>query len=112
MKKSTIIISSDTMGRGEEELGKVLIKAFIHSLTELPTPPQSVIFLNSGAFLTAETSNTIADLKTLESQGAEILTCGTCVNYYELQDKLAIGAITNMYEIATRMATAENLINI
>ena len=107
-----VVISRDTMGEGAEELGRILIKGFIYSLTELAVPPKSVIFLNSGARLTSDGANTIDDLKKLEQKGAEILTCGTCVNYYGLQDKPAVGAIANMYGITERMADASKVINI
>ena len=107
-----VVISKNTMGDGAEELGKILIKGFIYSLTELPAPPEYVIFLNSGAFLTSDGSNTIDDLKKLENKGAKILTCGTCVNFYGLQDKLAIGTITNMYGITEIMVSAGAVINI
>ena len=107
-----VVISRNTMGEGAEELGKILIKGFIYSLTELPLPPKFLIFLNSGAYLTSEEANTIDDLKKLEKLGTEILTCGTCINYYGLQEKLAVGTITNMYGITERMASAGNVINI
>jgi len=107
-----VVIGRDTMGKGAEELGKILIKGFIYSLTELPMPPKYVIFFNSGVYLTSTEANTIDDLKKLEEKGTQILTCGTCVNYYELQDKLAVGEIVNMYEITERMAWASNVINI
>ena len=108
----TILITRDSLGTGAEDLGKLLIKGFIYSLTELPVPPRHVIFLNSGAFLTSADSNTIADLKTLEEQGAEILTCGTCTNYYELTDKLAVGTIANMFDITERICSSANTITI
>ena len=107
-----VVISRDTMGEGPEELGKILIKGFIYSLTEIPAPPEYVIFLNSGAYLTSGEANTIEDLKKLEQKGSKILTCGTCVNYYGLQDKPAVGAITDMYGITEIMASADNIINI
>ena len=107
-----VLIGSDRMGQGAEELGKILIKGFIYSLSELPTPPKYVIFLNSGAYLTAEGANTLDDLKRLEEKGTEILTCGTCINYYELQDRLAVGKIVNMYEITERLASANSILNI
>ena len=100
------------MGEGAEELGKILIKGFIYSLTELPAPPKYVIFFNSGAYLTSNKANTVDDLKSLSQKGTEILTCGTCINFYNLQDKLAVGSICNMYEIAEKMANAANIINI
>lgn len=107
-----VVISKDSMGTGSEELGKILIKGFIYSLTELKTPPESVVFLNSGVILTSEGSNTIADIKKLEAAGCNIHSCGTCVNYFELQEKLAVGKITDMYGITEKMANASSIINI
>lgn len=94
-----VVIGSDKMGSGEDELGQILIKGFIYSLSQLDVPPSHVVFLNSGAFLTSEGSNTIDDLKVLEEKGTTILTCGTCANYYNITDKLAVGTITDMYGI-------------
>lgn len=107
-----VLIGQNTMGSGSEELGKILIKGFIYSLSELPAPPSSVIFLNSGAYLTSSDANTVDDLKSLEQKGSEILTCGTCVNFYELQGKLAVGTITDMFGITERLAKASRVINI
>lgn len=105
-------IGRNTMGEGAEELGKILIKGFIYSLSELAERPSCLIFFNSGAYLTSEGSNAIDDLKKLEEKGTTILTCGTCVNYYGLQDKLAVGAITDMYGITEKMTSAASVINI
>ena len=110
--KLTVVIGSSAMGNGAEELGKILIKGFIYSLTELPSPPQSVIFFNSGVYLSSDGANTLDDLKKLEEKGTEILTCGTCINYFGLQDKLAVGKIVNMYEITERLASSGTVINI
>lgn len=110
--KLVVAISKNVMGDGAEELGKILIKGFIYSLTELATPPHAVIFFNSGVDLAVEGANTIDDLKTLERKGVTILSCGTCLNYYELQEKLAVGQVANMYEITQTMASATNTINI
>jgi len=107
-----VVVSRNTMGEGAEELGKILIKGFIYSLTELPTSPKFLIFLNSGAYLTSDGANTIEDIEKLEKMGTEILTCGTCINYYGLKDKPAVGAVTNMYGITERMASAGKVINI
>ena len=106
-----VTIGRDTMGDGEQELGKVLIKGFIYALSELDAAPAYVIFYNSGAFLTAASSSTIDDLKKLEAIGTRILTCGTCVNYYGLQTP-AVGEIANMYDITEKMANAGKVINI
>ena len=110
--KLVVVISKDSMGTGSDELGKILIKGFIYSLTELKIPPESVVFLNSGVLLTSEGSNTIADIKKLEAVGTNILSCGTCINYFELQEKLAVGKITDMYGITEKMAKASKIINI
>lgn len=112
MDQLVVVIGRNTMGEGSEELGKILIKGFIYSLTELAVPPSAVIFLNSGAYLTSSDSNTVDDIKKLETKGTTILTCGTCVNYYGLEDKLAVGTITNMYGITEKMAYASNVINV
>ena len=108
----TVMITKNMMGSGAEELGKILIKGFIYSLSELPAPPECLVFLNSGAYLTSEESNTVADLQRLEEKGTTILTCGTCANYYNLQDKLAVGSITNMYGITEILANATSVITI
>lgn len=105
-----VLISSKTMGDGEEALGEKLMKAFIYSLTEAPEMPSHVIMYNSGAFLSQEGSEAVEDLKNLESQGVEILTCGTCTDYYGIADTVAVGSITNMYEIVELCSEADSVI--
>ena len=111
-KPMTIIISSDTFGNGPKELGEMLLKNYIYTLTELKPLPKSIIFLNSGAFMTSIDSNALEDLRSLEARGVHILTCGSCIDYFKLKDKLAVGQITNMYKIAEEMAKADNLVSI
>jgi selenium metabolism protein YedF len=105
-----VLISSDSMGRGAEELGKLLIKGFVFSLTQLAPLPEAVVFLNSGALLTTEGANTVADLKTLEEKGSKIYTCGTCANYYKTS--LAVGSIVDMMTITNHLANASGIITI
>ena len=105
-----VVISSDRMGSGNDALGKVLIKGFIFAVTQLDKLPKTMLFYNGGATLTAEGSDSLEDLKHLEEQGVEILTCGTCLNYYELTDKLQVGGVTNMYTIVEKMAGADKII--
>lgn len=107
-----VAIGQNTMGSGNDELGAILIKAFIYSLTELDTPPETLLFFNSGVKLTTGGSSVINDLKTLESKGTLISSCGTCLDFYKLKEKLVIGNVTNMYAIASAMAEAARLINI
>ncbi|WP_077611528.1 sulfurtransferase-like selenium metabolism protein YedF [Clostridium sp. Marseille-P2415] len=104
------VLSSDQMGSGNEELGRILMKGFVYALTKLEKLPETVLLYNGGARLSVEGSQSLEDLKNLEAQGVEILTCGTCLNYYELTDKLKVGSITNMYEIAEKMAGARSVI--
>jgi selenium metabolism protein YedF len=107
-----VAIGTDSMGRGSEELGKVLIKGFIFSLTQLREPPFALLFFNSGVSLVTEGSNTLGDLKELAAKGASIWACGTCVDYYGLREKIAVGEITNMYGIVETMNAAGRLLNL
>ncbi len=91
------------MGDGSEELGKILIKGFIYALTELSPPPKALLFVNGGVMLAQNGANTVQDLKTLEAGGTEIIICGTCVNYFNIKDDLAVGTIGDMYTIAGKM---------
>lgn len=107
---TVVVVSSDRMGIGNDELGKVLIKGFLFAVTQLDTLPKTMLFYNGGATLTTEGSESLEDLKSLEAQGVEILTCGTCLDYYGLKDKLAVGSVTNMYSIVETMAKAGKII--
>ena len=109
-ENTVVVISSATMGEGDPELGKILIKGFIYALTQLDTLPKTMLFYNGGAHLTCEDSASLEDLKSLEAQGVQILTCGTCLNHYGLTDKLQVGEVTNMYVIAETMAGASKII--
>jgi selenium metabolism protein YedF len=110
-KSNTIVVvSSDRMGTGNDELGKVLIKGFLFAVSQLEELPKTILFYNGGATLTAEGSDSLEDLKAMEAQGVEILTCGTCLDYYGLKEKLAVGSVTNMYHIVETMQAATNVI--
>ena len=107
---TVVAIGANVMGSGNEELGKVLIKGFIYTLTQLPKLPKTIIFYNSGAMLSCEDSDSLEDLRWLENQGVEIQTCGTCLNFFELSDKLAVGTVSNMYTIAETLMKADKVI--
>lgn len=107
---TVVVIASERMGEGNDALGKVLIKGFIFAVSQLDTLPKKILFYNGGATLTCEESDAIEDLKSMEAQGVEILTCGTCLDYYGLKDKLAVGSVTNMYAIVEALAEASNVI--
>ena len=107
---TVVVLSSNQMGNGSEELGQILMKGFIFALTELDELPSTVLLYNSGVKLSTEGSNSIEDLKTLQAQGVEILSSGTCLNYYDLTEKLQVGDVTNMYFILEKMAQADKII--
>jgi selenium metabolism protein YedF len=105
-----IVISSDKMGRGNDELGYVLIRAFLHTVAGQAEKPAVMIFYNTGVKLTVQGSEVLEDLKQLESAGVQLLVCGTCLNYFEIKDKLAAGTVSNMYDIVETMSHAGRLI--
>jgi selenium metabolism protein YedF len=107
-----VLIGADSMGRGAEDLGKILVKGFIFSLSQLNPPPEAVIFLNGGAHLTKEGANTVPDLKQLEENGSYVYTCGTCANYYKTADSLAVGSIVDMMAITNLLAKASRIITL
>ena len=107
---TVVAVDTDSMGRGNDELGAVLIKGFLFAVSRLETLPKTVLFYNGGAKLTTEGSASLEDLRLMEQQGVEILTCGTCLNYYGLTDQLAVGSATDMYTIVERLSRAEKVI--
>lgn len=109
-KGMLVVLSANTMGTGDEKLGKALMKAFVFALTKQDALPETVLCYNTGAYLTSEGADTLEDLKLLESEGVTILTCGTCLDYYGLKDKLAVGGVTNMYDIVERMEAAAAIV--
>lgn len=111
-KGPVILIGTDKMGQGDDKLGAALMKSYMYALTESDIKPEIMMFLNSGVKLTTEGSDVIESLKKLEDQGTEILSCGTCLDFFELKGKLLIGNITNMYTIVEKMHGALNTIKI
>ena len=105
-KNTVVVVGADHMGEGEGELGKNLLKAFLYALSQQETLPRTILFYNGGAFLTCQGSLSLEDLKSMAERGVEVLTCGTCLNFYGLTEKLAVGGVTNMYDIVEKqMAT-------
>ncbi|MDI3533949.1 MAG: hypothetical protein PWQ82_314 [Thermosediminibacterales bacterium] len=107
-----ILISSDELGDGSERLGRILQKSFLYSLTEAEKLPKTLLFINGGVKLTTEGSDVIDSLKELQRRGVEILSCGTCLDYFNLKDKLLIGSITNMYTIVEKLTNAKKVITL
>lgn len=107
---TVVVLSSDKMGEGDEKLGRTLMKGFIYALTELEILPKTILLYNNGAKLSVHGSDSLPDLKLLESQGVEILTCGTCLNFYDITEKLGVGSVTNMYVIAEKQMKASKIV--
>lgn len=111
-KNLMIVVGSDKLGNGQEELGKILMKSYIYTVKETLPWPKTIAFLNSGVNLTVENSPVLEDLKAMANEGVEIISCGTCLDYYSVKDKLQVGKIGNMYAIYEKMKSADNTINI
>lgn len=101
-----VVLSADTMGVGDEKLGKKLMKAFIFALTSQDETPDKVICYNTGARLTTLDADTVKDLKALEAAGTTVMTCGTCLDFYGLKEQLQVGIISNMYDIVEAQMSA------
>ena len=109
-KGMVVVLSANVMGIGDSKLGTSLMKAFVFALTKQDQLPDTILCYNSGAYLTCEGADTLEDLKLLESEGVTILTCGTCLDFYGLKEKLGVGGVTNMYDIVERMENAAQII--
>jgi len=105
-----VILSDNRMGRGDDVLGDVLIRAFSHTLAQLKPLPATIICYNAGVKLAVKDSPVLDDFQQLAQAGVDILVCGTCVNYFGLGNQVAAGHISNMYDIAEIMAGAARLL--
>jgi selenium metabolism protein YedF len=109
---TVLLVSSSTLGRGDDELGNVLMRSFIHTLGESDIKPHKIIFMNSSVKLVAQGSEVIDDLRALEKESVEILACGTCLGHFGLKDAVKAGRISNMYEITMALMKATKVISI
>lgn len=109
---TVVLIGSNVMGRGDDKLGAVLMKSFLYTLTQMEGEIKSVIFMNSGVLLTTAGSELIEHLQALTSHGTEILSCGTCLDFYDVSNKLMVGSVTNMYSIAEILLYADRVITL
>jgi selenium metabolism protein YedF len=105
-----IAFTSDKMGEGDEELGRLLMANFIKAIKDLEKLPEKMVFYNNGVKLGSVDSPVIEHLKEIERMGVGILVCATCAKYYSLEEKIKAGALSNMYEIAQAMASTGNII--
>ena len=108
--KTVVVLSSDKMGSGNDELGGALMKAFVFALSQQETLPDTILCYNGGVKLTCEGSESLEDLKGMAARGVEIMSCGTCLNFYDLKEKLTVGEVTNMYVIVEKMSGADRVV--
>lgn len=106
-KNTVVVVAADHMGEGQGELGKNLLKAFLYALSQQERLPKTILFYNGGASLTCQGSLSLEDLQSMAERGVEILTCGTCLNHYGLTEQLAVGGVTNMYDIVEKLTHAD-----
>ncbi len=101
-RPTAILVTSDRIGP-DEALGDVLMRAFLNTLPQAETAPARLLFLNRGVLLTTAGSESLEVLRELEAAGTEVLSCGTCLEFFDKRDALQVGSVSNMY------ATVETL---
>jgi len=111
-EKLTIVVSSDKLGTGDDKLGIVLMKSYIFALSESDIIPQNMLFLNGGVKLTVQGSEVLESLNKLKNRGVSIASCGTCLDFYDVKNKLLIGEVSNMYTIIEKMNSADKTIKL
>ena len=110
--RGVVMITSDRFGTGDQRLGEILMKAFLNTLWDAEPKPTEIVFINDGVRLTTEGSEVLETLELLGKAGVSILSCGTCLEYYGLRDKLKVGLVTNMYDTVDSLLSAEKVIRI
>jgi selenium metabolism protein YedF len=111
-RKIVVLVTSDTMGRGDDELGTALMGNFLKTLEEMGNELWRLVFLNAGIKLTAEGSSVLETLTKLENDGVTILVCGTCLTHFGLLDRKKVGQTTNMLDIVTALQAADSVITL
>jgi selenium metabolism protein YedF len=109
---AVMLITGDRLGDGDEALGQLLLASFINTLPEAGNKPAKMLFLNRGVMLTTQGSRVLDSLQQLERAGVQIFSCGTCLNHFQLKEKLMVGKITNMYDTVDSLLSAEKVIRI
>jgi len=108
--RPVVFIATDTIGRGDDDLGRLLMIAFVKTLPQVKPAPKAILFMNAGVRLTVEGSEVLEALNEMESGGVELLVCGTCLDFYKVKDSLRVGKISNMFDIATEMMNAAHVV--
>lgn len=109
---NVIFLNKDRIGHGEDELGKMLMKAFLTNVLAVEPLPTHIAFMNAGVRLTVGESEVLDILKELEKKSVNLLVCGTCLDYFELKDKLGVGKVSNQNEIVKTFTAASKVITV
>jgi selenium metabolism protein YedF len=109
---STIVINSEHLGSGPEELGQKLMGSFLRKMCILENKPERIIFYNTGVKLLSEGSQVLDALDMLSKEGIDLIACGTCINYFELNEKLVVGRISDMLEIVKTLTRSGSVITV
>ena len=107
---TSVVIASECMGNGDDTLGRNLIKSFLFALTNVDPLPDYILFYNSGVLLAAEGSPALEDLKNLEKAGVKIMSCGICAGNFNVKEKIAVGIISNMYDIVDTQMHSDRIL--
>ncbi|MCL2816952.1 MAG: sulfurtransferase-like selenium metabolism protein YedF [Clostridiales bacterium] len=107
-----LLVTGETIGRGSEELGRVLIKTFFYALLSEDFPPAALVFMNGGVRLTCQGSPVLEHILALQARGSKVVSCGTCLDYFKLKNQLCAGSISNMYDITQTMAQTPKLVTL
>ena len=107
---AAVFFASATIGHGDDDLGRILLVAFVKTLKNLTPRPKTLLFMNGGVKLAAEGSELLEALRELEAEGAELLVCGTCLDFFKLKERLRAGKVSNMFEIASRLIAADRVV--
>lgn len=105
------VIASDTMGRGDDQLGRSLMQTYVQTISQVDPLPETIILYNSGVRLVTAESGALEALRTLQARGVEILVCGTCLDFYQLQSALQVGQISNMFAIMNATVRAAKVVS-
>jgi len=109
---TVLFIQGEALGRGDEELGKILMKSFLTTLAGMDEMPEALLFVNSGVKLVVEGSPVLGPLKILEEKGVYLGSCGTCLDYFKLKDKVVAGEVTNMGNILNYLTKSLKVVSL
>lgn len=109
---AVLVVSTAAMGKGNDELGRILMRSFFHTVNEAIAPPDTLVLFNEGVTLAVEGSPVLEDLRALEGKGTRILVCGTCLDFFRIKDRLAAGTVSNMYDISETLFSAGRLVQL